>query len=82
MFKAIKEFFLGKPVQAPTVEVQVVAPYKVEVPVVTEVVVPVAPVVVKAKAPAKKPVVKAKTAKAPAKKPVVKAVAKKPAKTK
>ena len=62
MFKSIKEFFFGKPVQAPRVEI--VAPYRVEMPVLVEVAV-AAPVV--KKAPAKKPVAKA-PAKAPAKK--------------
>ncbi len=75
MFKAIKEFFFGKPYEAPKVEDKVeavnAAPYKVEAPVVAvpqvevkaEVSAPVAKV-----APAKKPAApKAKVA--PAKKP-------------
>jgi hypothetical protein len=74
MFKAIKEFFIGKPVEAPKVEDKVAAvnaaPYKVEAPV--------APV---AEKPAKKPAAKkpaAPKAKAPAKK-AAKPAAKKPA---
>jgi hypothetical protein len=90
MFKAIKEFFLGKPVEATQPEA---APYKVETPFpVTKVeavnaqpIAEVAPAKAK-KAPAKKPA--APKAKAPAKPkapakakaPAKKAPAKKPAK--
>jgi len=93
MFKAIKEFFLGKPVEATQPEA---APYKVETPFpVTKVeavnaqpIAEVAPAPAKAKkAPAKKPAApKAKApakpkapakAKAPAKKPATKKPAKK-----
>lgn len=90
MFKAIKEFFLGKPAQAPAAE----APYKVEVsepvaftppPKAADVVVEAAPVVAApvvtapvakvSKPAAKKPVAK----RAPAKKPAAKKpAAKKP----
>ena len=70
MFKSIKEFFFGKPVEAAKVETKVEAvnstPYKVEPPVVAA---PAATPAKKAKAPAK--------AKAPVKAPV-KAAAKKP----
>lgn len=59
MFKAIKEFFFGKPVEQPAAPV---APYKVEVPVATVVVdasldskPQVAAVAPEAVAPAKKP---------------------------
>ena len=79
MFKSIKEFFFGKPTPAPKVEdskveVANAAPYKVEPPVLTEVVV-VAP---KAKAPAKAKAAPAKKpaaikAKAPVKKGLAKA---------
>jgi hypothetical protein len=53
MFKSIKEFFLGKPVEAPKVEE---APYKVEVAPVSPVA-EITPEPVKA-APAKTPAVK------------------------
>ena len=86
MFKAIKEFFFGKEVAAPKVEdtkVEAVnaAPYKVEAPVLTEVVAPAKkPAAPKAKAPvAKAPAKKAVApkAKAPAKKALAKAGEKK-----
>jgi hypothetical protein len=90
MFKAIKEFLFGKPAAAPTeeeskVEAVNAAPYKVEPPVLTEVVAaPVKKTVAapKAKAaPAKKaPAKKPAAAKAPAKKALAKAGDKKPAK--
>ena len=73
MFKSIKEFFFGKPVEAAKVETKVEAvnstPYKVEPPVVAA---PAATPAKKAKAPAK--------AKAPVKAPV-KAAAKKLSRT-
>ena len=66
MFNKIKEFFLGKPkAQEPVAE----APYKVEAPVVPEVVSAPAPIV------EEKPVKKSPAKKAPAEKT---AVAKKP----
>lgn len=74
MFKAIKEFFFGKPVPAPKLEEVVSAPYKVEatpIPVVTA----------KKAAPKKQQFVKAPVAKAKApvaKKPVAKKPAAKP----
>ena len=49
MFKAIKEFFLGKPAVLPTPEVEAPAPYKLETPFI----VPAAPVVEATPAPAK-----------------------------
>lgn len=79
MFKSIKEFFFGKEVAAPAGDAKVeavnAAPYKVEPPVLTEVVTKpkAAP---KAKAPAAK-AAPAKAKPAPAKKPVAKAPAKK-----
>ena len=74
MFKAIKEFFFGKPTPAPVVEQ---APYKVEAPAIPEEFTPppkaadvkAEPVVAKAEVAAT--VVKT-PAKAPAKKPAVK----------
>ena len=66
MFKAIKEFFLGKPAEAPKVEE---APYKVEAKPVedlADIAIAQRPApVAEATAPAKKPA----KAKAPAKKP-------------
>ena len=75
MFKAIKEFFLGKETPAPKVEdtkVEAVnaAPYKVEAPVAA----PVAETKPAKKAPAKKAA--APKAKAPAKAPAKKSLAK------
>jgi hypothetical protein len=71
MFKAIKEFFVGKPVEAAK-EVVAEVPYKVEVPATKVEVVNATPVVkaetvetAPAKTPAKAPAAK----KAPAKKP-------------
>jgi hypothetical protein len=79
MFKAIKEFFLGKPT-APVTDAKVeevnAAPYKIEAPVAAPVVEakpakkPAAkkPAAPKAKAPAKKALAKAGEKKQPAKK--------------
>jgi len=80
MFKAIKEFFLGKPAETAQPDA---APYKVETPVAPAPVVEAKVEAKPAKAPkAKKPAApKAKApAKAKAEKPAKKAPAKKPAK--
>jgi len=92
MFKAIKEFFLGKPAEATQPEA---APYKVETAPAVQVAVEGAGVVEAKPAPAKKAAPKAKApakpkapvkkatapkAKAPAKAPAKKAPAKAPAK--
>lgn len=77
MFKAIKEFFLGKPAATTTdakVEAVNAAPYKIEAPVLTEVV-DTKPAKAKKAPAAKKPAVAKKPAaakKAPAKKTGVK----------
>lgn len=81
MFKAIKEFFVGKPVEAPKVEE---APYKVETPKVEEVTATpveaptshwpfptasaIAPETIKTQTPVTKAPAKATAKKAPAKK--------------
>lgn len=67
MFKAIKEFFTGKPVQEPVATPKAEeAPYKIEAPVVAE----AAPAAKKPAAPrAKKPAAKSAVRRAAAKKP-------------
>jgi hypothetical protein len=75
MFKAIKEFFFGKPTPAPVVEQ---APYKVEAPAIPEEFTPPPKAAdVKAEPVVAKAEVAATVVKAPAKKPAVKKVASK-----
>jgi hypothetical protein len=70
MFKAIKEFFFGKPTPAPVVEQ---APYKVEAPAIPEEFTPPPKAAdVKAEPVVAKAEVAATVVKAPAKKPAVK----------